>query len=283
MMDVLLVGGGIFFSVLLLLYLGYQGSQHLADRYQSSMTETANVGLAELFIFIDPSRLYLLNLGAMFVSFFLIWLVAGHWGPAVIGGTLMAFFPKALYQFLRKRRQERFLLELPDALNSMSSMLKAGTSTSVAMEMLVAESTGPIRQEFGLLLKEIRLGVDFEDALENMAERMPMDDFKMVVAGMKISREVGGSLAEVLGRLADTIRRKLELEGKIKALTAMGKAQGYVMALLPFALGVILFHMEPEAMNKLFDTAWGWAACAAIVVLELQGFFFIKKIVTIDV
>ncbi len=283
MTQMILMGGGIFVSVLLLLYLGYQGSQHLIDRYQSSMNETANVGLAELFIFIDPSRLYLLNLVAMFISFFIIWFVAGHWGPAIIGGSLMAFFPKAVYQFLRKQRQDKFMLELPDALNSMSSMMRAGTSTSVAMEMLVAESTGPIRQEFGLLLKEIRVGVDFEDALENMAERMPMDDFKMVVAGMKISREVGGSLAEVLSRLAETIRRKLELEGKINALTAMGKAQGYVMALLPFALGVILFQMEPQAMAKLFDTAWGWAACAVIVVLELQGFFFIKKIVTIDV
>ncbi|QJX02659.1 hypothetical protein HML84_15095 [Alcanivorax sp. IO_7] len=79
--------------------------------------------------------------------------------------------------------------------------------------------------------------MDFNEALDNMLERMPGEDLRMLTAGMKIAREVGGSLADVLARLAETLRRKLEIEGKIKALTAMGKAQGYVMALLPWRWG----------------------------------------------
>lgn len=133
------------------------------------------------------------------------------------------------------------------------------------------------------MLREQRLGVDFDTALRNMEKRLPLPDFIMVVAGMRISREVGGNLADILETLADTLRRKQQMEGKIAALTAQGKMQGLVMTCLPLFLMLVLTHMEPEAMAPLYHTWYGWATLAVIGVMEVVGYVAIQKITTIDV
>ena len=105
----------------------------------------------------------------------------------------------------------------------------------------------------------------------------------MVTAAMKISREVGGNLSEILEGVASTIRRKREMEGKIRALTAQGKLQGIVMTGLPILLGVVLYHMEPAHMSRLFNEPIGWAVLAVTTLLVSVGYVFIRKIVNIDV
>jgi tight adherence protein B len=161
--------------------------------------------------------------------------------------------------------------------------MRAGASLTVAMESMVKEQRPPLSQEFDLLLREQRVGVDFDTALKNMEKRLPIQDFIMVVSGMRISREVGGNLADILETLADTLRMKHQMEGKIKALTAQGKMQGLVMTSLPLFLMFILTHMEPEAMAPLYNTYVGWATLAVIAVMEVVGYMAIQKIVSIDV
>ncbi len=151
------------------------------------------------------------------------------------------------------------------------------------MELVVTESKGPISEEFGLFLRELTVGVDYNTALDNLAQRMPVEELNLVTSAMKISREVGGSLADVLYRLGDTIRRKIEMEGKIKALTAQGKAQGVVMTLLPVGMAVMLFYIDPEPMSYLFTSWQGWVVCFVFTVCIFLGYHFIKKIITIDV
>jgi tight adherence protein B len=116
-----------------------------------------------------------------------------------------------------------------------------------------------------------------------MLARIPELDFKLVVSGMQISKEIGGNLAETLERLADTLRRKLEMEGKIDALTGQGKMQGIVMTALPLFIGFILYHMEPVHMMRLFTEPMGWAVCAITAIMLYVGYTFIRKIVNIDV
>ena len=137
--------------------------------------------------------------------------------------------------------------------------------------------------DYLLFLREQRLGVDFNEALSNMLTRMPEQDFKLVVAGMQISKEIGGNLSETLERLADTLRKKIEMEGKINSLTAQGKMQGVVMTGLPIFIGVVLYHMEPTHMARLFTEPVGWLVCLIVAVMLFIGYKFIKKIVTIDV
>ena len=164
-----------------------------------------------------------------------------------------------------------------------SGGMRAGASLSVALESMVKEQQAPLAQEFDLMLREQRLGVDFDTALSNMEKRMPLADFILLVAAMRITREVGGNFAEILESLAHTLRRKHDMEGKIKALTAQGKLQGIVMALLPAFLCLILTYMEPEAMAPLYSTWMGYGVLTFTTIMLFIGHLLISKIVSIDV
>ena len=122
-----------------------------------------------------------------------------------------------------------------------------------------------------------------EEALDNLAERVQTEEMDLFVSAALIAQEVGGNLSEILQRLSETIRRKLEMEGKIKALTAQGVLQGYVVTALPFMIMLALFFVEPEATQPLFSSLLGWLFLGVIVVLQVIGGITIRKIVRIDV
>ncbi len=240
-------------------------------------------GLRDMFISVDPQKLFYYNIAAMFIVPALLWGFTGNLVLVVGAAIVIIILPKLSVNWLKKRRFEKFEKQLPDALLMVSGAMRAGASLTVAMESMVKEQKPPLAQEFDLLLREQRVGVDFDTALRNMEKRLPIQDFIMVVSGMRISREVGGNLADILETLADTLRMKHQMEGKIKALTAQGKMQGLVMTCLPLFLMFILTHMEPEAMAPLYNTFVGWGTLAVIAVMEVIGYMAIQKIVSIDV
>lgn len=240
-------------------------------------------GLRDMFIAVDPQKLFYYNMAALFIVPGLLWGFTGNAVLVVGSAIFIIIFPRLYVRWLKKRRFDQFEKQLPDALLMVSGAMRAGASLTVAMESMVKEQKPPLSQEFDLLLREQRVGVDFDTALKNMEKRLPVQDFIMVVSGMRISREVGGNLADILETLADTLRMKHQMEGKIKALTAQGKMQGLVMTSLPLFLMFILTHMEPEAMAPLYDTLVGWATLSVIAVMEVIGYVAIQKIVSIDV
>lgn len=252
-------------------------------KQKQTLQAQAAGSLSEMFIFVDPTKLFYLNLLALVFLPAALYVLTDNPVLALGAVVLSIVGPKLLVAWLKKRRERRFEEQLPDALLMIAGTLRAGASLNVAMESMVSESKPPVSQEFELMLREQRLGVDLDTALQNMEKRMPLQDFIMVVAGMRISREVGGNLADTLEGIADTLRRKLTMEGKIQALTAQGRMQGIVMTCLPLFLMVILRWMEPQAMEPLFTTWYGWIVLAVIVVAEIVGYFFIRKIVNIDV
>jgi tight adherence protein B len=184
---------------------------------------------------------------------------------------------------MQKKRLTKFEQQLPDAMAMIAGSLRAGASLSIAIDSMVREMPPPVSQEFELFLREQKLGADFETAIQHMERRVPVLDFQLIISALRISREVGGNLTEVMDSMADTLRKKHMMEGKIKSLTAQGKLQGIVMAFLPVFLGMILMFMEPEAMGKLFTTEIGWMTLGVILVMELLGFLTIRKITSIDV
>ncbi|MDY6929659.1 MAG: type II secretion system F family protein [Pseudomonadota bacterium] len=252
-------------------------------RYEENFTESAQANLTDLFIFIDPAKFYIANIICLLLVFIITWMVSGALVLALIASAAGAWAPSWLYGYFKTRRQNQFLFDLPDFLLALANSMRAGGNMSTALDTVLAEISGPIKQEFGLLQRELRIGTDYTEALDNLCQRMPLQELALVTSGIKISREIGGQLADTLERLGETIRRKLEMEGKIKALTAQGKYQGIVMAALPLFLALIIYHIEPAAMSRLWSEPVGWAVCAVIVVFELLGYHFIKKIVTIDV
>jgi tight adherence protein B len=165
----------------------------------------------------------------------------------------------------------------------LSGGLRAGVGLNAAMQQLVAEAHAPLVQEFTLMLREQRLGVTLEQSLHNLARRMPTQTTVLVVSAMRIASDTGGGLAETLERTAHTIRSRLQMEGKIAALTAQGKLQAWVVSLLPLLLMLVLNRMEPEAMSYLWHTRLGWATLAGIALLESLGVYVIRRIIAIDV
>tara|TARA_R110002110_G_scaffold370017_3_gene580017 strand:+ start:389 stop:1237 length:849 start_codon:yes stop_codon:yes gene_type:complete len=282
-MLLLIIGLCGFFAVVLITIAASPHFVGAANQYRDGFIRNANTTLGDMFIFIDPDKLFLINIITLIVSFIAVWVITDAWVIALMVSLVLAYSPRFLYNFLRQRRQNKFLVEFPDALHSLSTMMQSGANLNMALETLVSETSGAISEEFGLFMRELRLGVSFENALDNLYERMPVPEMRLVISGMKISREIGGSLAEVLARMSETIRRKIEMEGKIDSLTAQGRAQGWVMGLLPLLLGYVISKIEPVAMAKLFTDPIGWAVCVFFVVFMTIGIYFIRKIVNIDV
>ena len=254
-----------------------------AERYKAAFSEQAKLSLEQMFLFIDARQLLTLNALLLLVAGALGWMISGSLVVALALCGVGFFVPRLLFNFYKRRRLRRLLEQFPDATMLISGSLRAGASVQAAIAQMVAEVRPPISQEFDLFLREQRLGVGFEEALDNLEERTKSEDFALFVAALKVSRESGGNLAETMERLADTLRKKLTIEGKIRALTAQGKLQGWIVGLLPVALILVLMQMEPEAMDKLLTTWYGWGTLAFIAVMEIVGALIIRKIVNIDV
>lgn len=260
-----------------------RSSAGFMERYRDNFMSQARVNLADMFLFVDPRALFVTNAALLLVLPLLLWLVTGNLLLPVITLFALALLPRKLYLWLKQRRLDRIQAQLPDGLLMLASSLRAGVGFNPALETLAQDGQPPLAQELSLILREQHMGVRTEEALEHFAERVPIDDAKLFVAAVTISREVGGNLAETLATLAETLRRKLMMEGKVKALTAQGKLQGIVMAMLPAGLVGFLVLFYPETMNPMFHTWLGWGVIALICVLEYLGYRMCRKIMTIDI
>jgi tight adherence protein B len=274
---------GVFLSATCFAYAMFVIGENVIASYKETFTESASANMADMFMFIDATRLFYLNLLAIVVLPLLTWILLRDLPTAIGVFVLIAIMPGIMYRRMRKKRLTRFEEQLPDGLMMLSGAMRAGASLAIALEGLVKEQPAPLSQEFELFMREQRIGTDFEKSLTNMEKRVPIQDFAMVTSALRINREIGGNLAEILESLAETLRRKHQMEGKIDSLTAQGRLQGIVMTGLPVLLGVLLYFMEPENMEKLWTTTVGYVVLAIIIIMEIMGYVMIKKITSIDV
>lgn len=258
------------------------GSQLVGD-YRRRFTADVSFNLRELYLVADPVKLYGLNLVVLLLAALAVWLITESVFLAVILATTLGFMPWFVFRHLKKRRIEKIEEQLPDALQLLAGAIRAGLSLTGAIKQIATELPVPLSQEFQMMLQEQRLGVALDDSLENLTHRVPVQSINLMVSAMRISNETGGSLAETLERAASTMRSQHAMERKIKALTAQGKMQAWVVGLLPVLLLYVLSKMEPEAMGLLWTTRIGWGVIALVVTLEFFGIWLIRKIVSIDV
>jgi len=276
---VILVGAAALIATLLLVRASVSG----LSAYRQRFTEKSAASLRESFLFIDAERVFVfVVIGALVVPGAL-WLLTDSYVAPAGGLVAVITLPRLAYALIRRRRRHRLVLQLPDALTMLASAMRAGTSLQTALDIVITETPAPLAQELGIVVREQRLGVALEDALESMARRLKLEDVDLIVAAMTIAKQVGGNLAETLERLSATLRSKAIMEGKIRALTSQGKLQGWIVGALPLFLGFILWFMEHDAMKPLVTTWWGWVVVGVIVIMEVVGAFLIKKIVTIDI
>jgi tight adherence protein B len=243
-------------------------------KYRATFTERAKFQAQEFFLFIDPRKLFAANIAVMAIGGVLVWLATGSALLGMVVFAALALMPRLLYKWMRLKRLQKFEEQLPDALMMLSGGMRAGVGLISAMQQLVREAQAPLSQEFSLMLREQRLGVTLEQSLSNLNRRIPTQTTTLVVSAMRIASETGGGLAETLERTSNTIRSRLQMEGKIRALTAQGKLQAWVVGLLPVA---------PEAMAMLWHTRTGWATLFVIAFFEFMGIYVIRKIIAIDV
>jgi tight adherence protein B len=270
-------------TAFVIIWLGIQAVRSVLAKQRSELETSTKTTLADMFIFLDPTQIFYYNVAALIVLPTLVWLITNN--PVFVTFTAIGtlILPKWYIKQLAVRRLKRFEEQLPDALLMISGAMRAGASLNVAMESMVKEQKPPLSQEFELMLREQRLGVDFDTSLVNMEKRNPLQDFSLVVSGLRISREVGGNLAEILESLATTLREKAQMEGKIRSLTAQGKMQGLIMSCLPLLIMAALNWIEPKAMGAMFTTFFGWCTLAVIIVMITIGYLIIRKITSIDV
>lgn len=274
----LLVTGCVFFLALVVLGILTRAFERYKERYVvRQMTD-----LSDMFLFVDPAQILVLNIVLTMVLAGLGYLVGG---PLLLGifGAIGFFIPSALIKHYRKRRVDKFNAQLVEALQQMSNALKAGLTFAQAVEAIAKESEAPLKQEFGLFTKEVKLGVSIDDALMNMARRVGSDDLELVATSTVIARSLGGNMAEVFETIAATIRERFRLEGKIEALTSQGRMQGWVVAAMPLVLGVVLNWMRPDLMQPMFESFFGYALIVGVLLMEGLGIFLIRRIVNIDV
>jgi tight adherence protein B len=252
-------------------------------RYRAQFTERTHFQAREFFLFIDPSRVFATHVALVILGCIVTALLTRSFVLGIGVGAALGFLPRFAYARLRQRRLRRFEEQLPDALTTLSGALRAGLSLRSAIGQLVIEAPAPLGQEFTLLLREQRLGATLEQSLNGLARRIPTPTTILTVSAMRIASETGGGLAEMLERTAHTVRSRLQIEGKIRALTAQGKLQAWIVGLLPVALMLVLDQMQPATMSVLWNTPMGWGALAGIGVLEALGIFVIRRIVAIDV
>ena len=202
---------------------------------------------------------------------------------AIPVAMLAAFIP---YLWMRRRRTRRlyaFESELPEAIDLLGRAIRAGHPLSSGMKMVADETGEPISGEFRRTFEENRFGVPFEDAIQEMSDRVDIVDVRILVTAILIQREVGGNLAEVLDNLASVIRARFTIRRQLRVYTAQGRMSGYVLAALPIVVGTLIYLLNPEYGKLMFVHPLGRVLLGVAVVMQVIGFLWIRKIINIDI
>jgi tight adherence protein B len=210
---------------------------------------------------------------------------------ALLAAALIGFMIPRLWLGRRKAgRLNSFNKNLPDTITLIANALRAGSSFLQAIELVVRESRPPISTEFGRVIREVNLGLPFEQALENMVRRVKSDDLELMATAISIQHTVGGNLAEILDSIAFTIRERVRIKGEIKTLTAQQRLSGYVVGFLPIGLAGFIFVAAPKFFDPMFQKPPDLIGIPAGVVILFVGgfmmfigFMLIRKIVDIEV
>ncbi len=273
----------IFISTALFTWSGVRLFQEVMEKYEKTYIAKTQQSLEGMFIYMDPKKLFRFNMIIMVVSAGFGYLFFQKISFFITFGLIGFLLPQFIIKGKQKKRLKEFDAQFVDAITVLSNALKAGQNFVQALATLEKEQAPPISQEFGLVIREYRLGVSVEEALENMTKRIASDDLKLLVTAVNIVLAMGGNLREIFETMAHVIRERNRIEGKTKSLTAQGKMQAIVAAILPSAFGGILYMMDPPLMNRMFTHTIGIIALAGTFALQFIGYTMIKKISSIDI
>jgi tight adherence protein B len=237
---------------------------------------------------VDEKRVTLMllsvSVGLGFLVFLLLW---PNFSAGAVLGISFAIaglqLPPILFKSLYEKRCNDFVDQMVDALTIMANGIKSGSNPQQSMQRVVEIMGQPISAEFGQVITQTQFGQSFEEALNDLAERIPRPDVQMFVVAINILKETGGNLSETFATIVTTIRERQKLEKKISAMTAQGIMQGIIITSIPFVLLLVFFALDPSHIEPMFNTTMGLFLLLGMLTLQVIGGVMIKKIVTIKV
>lgn len=191
--------------------------------------------------------------------------------------------PGVWVQQLYKRRIITIESQLLDAVVMMASSLRAGHSFMQAMELVSRETPPPLAAEFVRVVRENRVGMSIEQAMQNMLTRVESRELELLVSGVLIQRQIGGNLAEILDNIASTLEKRIKMRAKIRALTAQSRLSAIVIALMPLFMGVFVFGKDPKWLHLMLTESGGIMMLVIGTICWIAGIFVLRKMVDIDV
>ncbi len=252
------------------------------DMFQGRYVNQVAQQFEDLYIARNPGSVFVLHMLGIAAAFFVF-----TFGVGLVFGMIMAFaawsVPTVLLARARQRRAERFDVQLIDALTSMANSVRAGLVLPQAMQVVVESMDAPISQEFSLMLKEHRLGLTLEDALQAMGRRLKSRFFDMVVTGILITRIHGGNISQIFEDTSQAIREIHRLEEQVKTMTAQGRMQGWVIGAMPALFAIIVYLLDREYIAILWRDPVGWVILTVIALFEVIGVFLIRRILNADI
>ncbi len=252
--------------------------------------------LARADLQLRPSEYLAIRIGAIVGAPMAMYLLGATVFPtlgnplAILLAAVLGWWIPRYYVNRRKNKRLRsFNDHLADTITLVANALRAGASFLQAIELVVRETQPPISTEFNRVIREVNLGLPFEQALTNMVRRVRSEDLELMTTAITIQHQVGGNLAEILDSIAFTIRERIRIKGDIRTLTAQQRMSGYVVAGLPIFLVVILSVIAPSFMEPMFGDPTIFGIPAGVIILVIGavmmaiGFLLIRRIVDIEV
>ncbi|MEZ5660984.1 MAG: type II secretion system F family protein [Burkholderiaceae bacterium] len=253
----------------------------LAARYRDRFGRALDTELARLHLFIDSRRLMWAHLGGVAALAIATGIIAERLWLAALIVLFGAALPRLLLGWLARRRREHFRRQLPDTMAMLAGGLRAGLGLGAVMPEIADRMPAPVRDELRLIDRQRRLGATLEQALAQLEQRIPLEETRLLVSVLRLGARSGASMGDTLDAQAALLRRRLLLEGKIRALTAQARLQAWVMGLLPFGVLAAMLAMDGSLASLYFDTFEGRLLLAGVVLLQITGGWSIMRLVAI--
>ncbi len=271
-----------FVSGFLLIWAGGDWiGNRLASR-RSMYERVVGKELHRLFLPISPQEFVVYHMG--FLGFLTIMMALFMGVPGAMFGFLLGIVLPRFYLSSRwRKRLERIDEQVEEAMVYMANSFKANPSLPEAVQDVCNAMGPPIEQEFQVLLKEYRLGTPLDQALINLRRRVPARNLELAISALVIGRTVGGNIPVILEEIASTVRESYRLERVIDTQTAQGRAQAWVMGVMPGVVLVGFYMLEPELIQPLFEEIIGYLILGVAAILNIIGVLMILKVMQIDV
>ena len=251
---------------------------HLIPYFRDAALRLRQAGIK-----LSPASFSLLTVGLGSAFGLLVWVASLSLLLAVPAAVIGATLPELWLRMRRRRRIGRFEEQFPEAIDLLGRAIRAGHPLSAGIRMVAEESPEPIAGEFRQAFEEQRFGLPFDDALLGLADRNDLMDVRIFVTAVLIQREVGGNLAEVLDKIAQTVRSRFAILRQLRVVTAQGRLSGYVLGVMPIAVAGGIFALNPDYATKLVTEPMGRFMVVAALVMQVIGYLWIRRIVNIEI